>query len=143
MGDKDGGDEAQRRGWWDYVPEVPRSERLHVGLARKVGMRLQGLWQTPPSHIPSLQHRPVFPGDRNPFHHARTSVTFSAHRIARSSLGHASIRLGEQTRPQASRDPPPSPSTMSRLSKYMPRMQLLRQVLKNEVRGAGHIKKFD
>lgn len=140
-------DEPVRRGWWDYVPENSQSDYIphrasapsggnpdHTVFKHYVGTKWYGLWNPPPAEVPSLHPKPSIPSGQPLRQPPRTSVTFSTRRAVRSSYRHMSMGLEEQPRPRILQNPPPSPSTMSRISKYMPRMQLLRQVLKNEVR---------
>ncbi|KAJ3554697.1 hypothetical protein NM688_g2969 [Phlebia brevispora] len=147
IADRDAADEEPtRRGWWDYVPEVPRSEQAprrsvahsrttseHAGFMHYVNSKFHGLWKYPPTDGPSLHRKPSLPGDKPLRQLPRTSVTFSINRagqLARSATKPADQR--GQLRAQ-NLGVPTSPSAMSRLSKYMPRMQLFRQVLKNEL----------
>ncbi len=138
-------DEPVRRGWWDYVPENSQSEYVphrasapsggnpdHTIFKHYVGTRWYGLWNTSSTDAPYLHRKPSLPGAQPLRQPPRTSVTFSTRRAVRSNYRHMPAELEERPRPLL--NPPPSPSTMSRLSKYMPRLQLLRQVLKNEVR---------
>lgn len=128
-----------RRGWWDYVPEPPtdprgtmtpgpKSNSDHSGIIQVVGNRLQK-WSYPPSDAHAvLQRKPSLPGDYpipHPYH--TPSIVFNGRLGGSSSHDHERMRTRARTRS------PPPPSVMSRLSKYMPRMQLFREVLKNEV----------
>ena len=136
-----------RRGWWDYVPERPRSEQVppasraspgpsrrsseHSGIIRYVGSKLHSLWSYPPPDSPSLHRKPSIPGDLPISQPGRTSsVTFSVHRAGQAGRGSLRVPVAQRLHVP----PPPSPSAMSRLSKYMPRMQLFKRVLKDEVR---------
>lgn len=137
-----------RRGWWDYVPErrpEPPTRRStgrstgptgsqtdHSGIIQYVGSKLHDLWSyPPPSGGPTLHRKPSIPGEHPISQPPRTSsVSFSVRRPAQ--VGRASARFVDPP-PNTQVVPPTSPSAMSRLSKYMPRMQLFKEVLKNEV----------
>lgn len=122
-------DYGQRRGWWDYVPDPaqseahiypldtpgPKSNSGHSG----AGYRLN-VWSYPPSDAHgAMSHRKMSMAiNRAP------SIAFSAQHQSPYQ-----DQLGARDRAHS----PPPPSVMSRLSKYMPRMQLFREVLKNEV----------
>ena len=125
-----------RRGWWDYVPEVsqsnfdlrsnhkssseqtPRSIKLPKFSYPSSGMTSQGAYRKPSirGDHPILQ-----PHLREP------SVTFSFVQPTRVGEANEVAQLPHRRISSAS-------SVMSRISKYMPRMQLFRKVLKNEVR---------
>lgn len=126
------------RGWWDYVPEPSNSEfhahqteialqkslSDHPGPLHAVGNILQ-LSSYPSSDVHgTISHRKVPP---------------AAEQYMQQPLRAPSIAFSTQHTDNTHdrlhpRQLSPAPgSVMSRLSKFMPRMQLFREVLKNEV----------
>ncbi|PSR85856.1 hypothetical protein PHLCEN_2v5332 [Hermanssonia centrifuga] len=146
-----------RRGWWDYVPEhslsdtqlrhiSPRTRTTsdHSGITQYTGSKLQNTRSYPQGEVPVLvpHRKPSLPEGRPIRQPSRTStVTFSSSN-SRDTPG-GGVRLTVPRRNQTYPTIPPSPSAVSRLSKYMPRLQLFRQVLKNEVRKANYKNLFD
>ena len=130
------------RGWWDYVPEASKSEqpRRSMGLSRSnsdpsgiihyVGSKLHELWSNPPAEGLSIHRKSSLPGEHPIPPLPRTSIAFSTH----IPMHHrrSATKIPDVPR-RIQGPPPPSPSAMSRLSKYMPRMQLFKRALKNEV----------
>lgn len=121
------------RGWWDYVPEAsqsawPGDSQAPPGLdGEKLPEHhniLQFMSRVRAGYIPEsdqsdTKSRTV--GRSSPYR--KPSVTFS--------VGHSHSRfLKKDFSLRAS----VAPSVGSRISKYMPRMQLFREMLKNEVR---------
>ena len=129
-----------RRGWWDYVPDAPRSEAPrhqslsapseNPGIMHLVGSKLHDLWSYPPEESPPLHRKPSLPGETPIPQPPRIStIAFTS-----SGLGQADRPVRPEELEHRTAVPLPSPSAMSRLSKYMPRMQVFKAVLKNEVR---------
>ncbi|KAI0704932.1 hypothetical protein BC835DRAFT_1410268 [Cytidiella melzeri] len=104
------------RGWWDYIPQAP--------IEAQVDTRSQG-------------------AANEPFRwaHTRASSAVSSHLASRShnavitALGAQPIapHSRDRIRPHVRSTSPPPASIKSRLSKYMPRMQVFREVVKNEL----------
>ena len=132
-----------RRGWWDYVPEGPRPEQQNYPqsadhsrsnsdpsrIIQYVGSKLHDLWTYPPEDDPPLHRTTSLPAELTAQQPPRTSITFT-NVVAYDSDG---LTRNQGLRLRSQEQPLPSPSAMSRLSKYMPRMQLFKRVLKNEV----------
>lgn len=146
--DGDGLSEAgpARRGWWDYVPEAPRSgtaPRLSLpspsenpGIIHFVGAKLHDLWSYPPGESPSIRRKPSLSGNLPMSQPPRTSaVAFVGGGPSQTSVtAHAGERNARAPQPL------PSPSAISRISRYMPRMQAFKAVLKNEVSFVSRLK---
>lgn len=125
------GTENAPRGWWDYVPEASQSNgQLHSGTPRsnKSGVQLLGNKQEKLNYPP-----PGAPGSSQLSR--ASSVTFS---LGRSPASPGGEREAAQDLSPARRRLSTASSAMSRLSKYMPRMQLLKEVLRNEVCTSAH-----
>lgn len=118
------------RGWWDYVPS-PRGERTtgpsssRCGSPRDVMGRFRRWWSGEPT-LPStvFQRKPSIPGDVPlPQPPRVTSVSSAGLRVSTSREGPDRLRASS----------PPPPSVMDRIIRYVPRAELFRSMLKNEV----------
>ncbi|KAI0639286.1 hypothetical protein C8Q77DRAFT_1044598 [Trametes polyzona] len=133
MGDKDDDPHAGegRRGWWDYVPEAGESKTRDLGppspalpSPKDLVNRFRQWWTGAPV-LPStvFQRKPSTPGDL-PIPQPRISTASGANAM---SLRMATMREGE--RPSS----PPPPSVMDRIIRYVPRAELFRNMLRNEL----------
>ncbi|KAI0778068.1 hypothetical protein BD413DRAFT_465782 [Trametes elegans] len=133
MGDKDDASHVGeiRRGWWDYVPsggEDKSRERIAPSPAMSTPKDMVNRfrqWWTGEPILPStvFQRKPSTPGEL-PIPQPRVSTASATHAL--------SLRLtisGEGERPSS----PPPPSVMERIIRYVPRAELLRNMLKNEL----------
>ncbi|KAI0724432.1 hypothetical protein C8T65DRAFT_563474 [Cerioporus squamosus] len=122
---------TSRRGWWDYVPnpsnqptDRPSSRSGRSSPKDMVG-RFRRWWTGEPM-LPStvFQRKPSLPGELPIPQPPRLS----------SASNIAPVRMSasrEPERPRASSPPPPS--VMERIIRYVPRAELLRSMLKNEL----------
>ncbi|KIP12582.1 hypothetical protein PHLGIDRAFT_262280 [Phlebiopsis gigantea 11061_1 CR5-6] len=124
-----------RRGWWDYVPEASQSDLNLLSTTPKLSsdtrksIRLPG-FSHPSSSRPSQsvyrkssireEHPIPRPPQRAP------SVTFSRVRSPQ-------VRASPEDPQTHHRRLSSASSMMSRISKYIPRMQLFKEVLRNEL----------
>ncbi|KAH9857891.1 hypothetical protein C2E23DRAFT_719367 [Lenzites betulinus] len=133
LGDKDdipdGGE--NRRGWWDYVPEHGESKSRDLGpltppipCPRDLANRFRQWWTGAPV-LPStvFQRKSSTPGDL-PIPQPRISTASGANAM---SLRMSTVRDVE--RPSS----PPPPSVMDRIIRYVPRAELFRNMLRNEL----------
>ncbi|TBU49637.1 hypothetical protein BD309DRAFT_851085 [Dichomitus squalens] len=124
---------TSRRGWWDYVPNAlpemsagrgsPYSTRSSPG---DMMGRFRRWWSGEPM-LPStvFQRKPSIPGEIPLSQPPRiSSVSSVGPRVSIS-------REAVERQPRASSPPPPS--VMERIIRYVPRAELLRNMLKNEL----------
>lgn len=123
----DGAHPRTTRGWWDYVPsphgKKPTGPSPSRGSARDITGRLRRWWS---GELPSsvFQRKPSIPGDVPlPQPPRVTSMSSAGTRVSTS-------REGSDRLPASS---PPPPSVMDRIIRYVPRAELFRNMLKNEV----------
>lgn len=133
LGDKDDGPDGgeARRGWWDYVPEHGEGKTRDLGpltpplpTPKDLVNRFRQWWTGAPV-LPStvFQRKPSTPGDL-PIPQPRISTGSGANAL---SLRMSTTRDAE--RPSS----PPPPSVMERIIRYVPRAELFRNMLRNEV----------
>ncbi|KAI8995519.1 hypothetical protein BD414DRAFT_243872 [Trametes punicea] len=134
MGEKEGDSHMSttgRRGWWDYVPDAtsgnPRAyapPSPSPSTPKHLLDRFRQWWTGAPI-LPStvFQRKPSTPGEF-PIPQPRVSSA--------SGLNNLSLQLStsrERARPSS----PPPPSVMERIIRYVPRAELFRNMLKNEL----------
>ena len=125
----DGAQVRTIRGWWDYAPSPlgektdPSSSRS--GSPRNVIGRFNRWWSGKPM-LPStvFQRKPSIPGDVPlPQPPRLTSMSSAGLRVSTSREGPDRLRASS----------PPPPSVMDRIIRYVPRAELFRNMVKNEV----------
>lgn len=142
----DGDGTQTRRGWWDYVPEPPKSQgcarstlskgsnsSTHDGIIHTIRNKLHEFLQddatlaSPSSKPPPLCNEHPVPVSRPP---RASSVSFAS-----SPVGGHHEQMSSRGIPRIQQDPSPSrpSSVISRVSKYIPRMLLFRRVIRDEV----------
>ncbi|KAI0361754.1 hypothetical protein OH77DRAFT_1391537 [Trametes cingulata] len=137
MGDKDSEDPhtgERPRGWWDYVPE-PSDNKSGGGWAPpsptlstpKDFVNKFRQWWTGAPVLPStvFQRKPSTPGEF-PIPQPRVSTVSAANAM---SLRLSTSRDVERPRPSS----PPPPSVMERIIRYVPRAEMFRHMLRNEL----------
>ena len=121
------------RGWWDYVPEPSQSEAHARSLETSKPKSSSG--HSGATHAPGNGlHSSIYPPTHAHGNDATQNHTQRQYRVPSIvfSTQHAEAHHGYHLRARARSPSPVAPSIMSRLSKYMPRMRLFREVLKNE-----------
>ncbi|KAI0670018.1 hypothetical protein C8Q78DRAFT_159237 [Trametes maxima] len=134
MGEKDDAAPAatERRGWWDYVPDAagdkgrswaPPSPALST--PRDFANRFRQWWTGAPV-LPStvFQRKPSTPGELPIPQPPRISSASGANAL--------SLRLST-SRDAGRPSSPPPPSVMERIIRYVPRAEMFRHMLKNEL----------
>ncbi|KAI0757119.1 hypothetical protein C8Q80DRAFT_78385 [Daedaleopsis nitida] len=121
-----------RRGWWDYVPNTDPEKLTDDGSSssvhntrRNMLSRIRRWWSGEPRVPSTVFHRkPSIPGEVPLSQPARMSSVSNA----------ASLRMPTAHENECSRaNSPPPPSTMERIIRYVPRADVLRSMLKNEL----------
>ncbi|CDO72353.1 hypothetical protein BN946_scf184977.g50 [Trametes cinnabarina] len=132
MGDKEdvrGG--SGRRGWWDYIPKADKHNAMAyppvspaLNSPKDFVNRFRRWWTGAPV-LPStvFQRKPSTPGEL-PIPQPRISTASGANAL---SLRLSNSRQGE--RPSS----PPPPSVMERIIRYVPRAEMFRKMLRNEL----------
>ncbi|KAJ7597174.1 hypothetical protein C8J56DRAFT_919412 [Mycena floridula] len=107
-----------RRGWWDYVPKTDVPPSNNGGFMTSFMDRISNN-----KDIDSSQSRPL----------RKSSVTdeFPSPEPSRPSV--VRISTATQGNPEPTGRSSPTPSSHSRLSRYMPRMELFRLVMRDEL----------
>ncbi len=127
--------ETARRGWWDYVPKTEAATSSpstdHNNFTRSFYNKFKSIVSnsepptlTPPARktsIPSDFPIPQFP---------RPSMVAISEALPERPSNDPSERFSRSSPNRMS----PAPSSYSRLSRYMPRMELFRKVMKDEAR---------
>ncbi|TFK94321.1 hypothetical protein K466DRAFT_571918 [Polyporus arcularius HHB13444] len=128
--DDDHGARTSRRGWWDYVPSPSahpsrRSSRSAQSTPKDMVGQFRRWWTGEPM-LPStvFQRKPSLPGELPIPQPPRMS----------SASNIAPVRMSASREPERPRGgSPPPPSVMERIIRYVPRAELLRSMLKNEL----------
>ncbi|KAJ8494904.1 hypothetical protein ONZ51_g2008 [Trametes cubensis] len=124
-------EDSARRGWWDYVPDANETKsRSHVPFSPALSTPKDWVnrfrqWWTGEPVLPStvFQRKPSTPGEF-PIPQPRISSASGANAL--------SLRLSTSREGMRPSSPPP-PSVMERIIRYVPRADLFRKMLKNEL----------
>ena len=129
--------DASRRGWWDYVPNPNNEKRLQPMQVVCPPSRCDPENAACPARRLKrwLSGEPVLPSTVFQPRESIANEPTEAYRISSLSLPNtAPIRLSTAREPDYRRpSSPPPPSVMDRIIRYVPRAELFRSMLKNEV----------
>ncbi|KAK0465429.1 uncharacterized protein EV420DRAFT_1514318 [Desarmillaria tabescens] len=126
--------ETARRGWWDYVPkkEAPVSSPVtgHNNFIRSLYNKLISIpSDSKPPRLPFPAQKTPIPSDSPIPQPPRPSVAAISEALPERPSDEPSERFSRRSSDRLS----PVPSSYSRLSRYMPRMELFREVMKDEL----------
>ncbi|KAI0079570.1 hypothetical protein K474DRAFT_1617326 [Panus rudis PR-1116 ss-1] len=139
-GSTTGNGPAGRRGWWDYVPDPVPTQRRPTGSSLQTGKPVRkGVFSCLSCVKNSAQKEAAEGTEKSAGPEATVSKpvgtrTSSVAFVDTRSVGQrASVARTNSSRGRQLTVPDRPPSAISRISKYMPRMRLLKKVLRNEL----------